>query len=117
MNKRLLLIAICTMLLSIVLSISKTLYEPFLCAKYLLLSYGISIVSYTAARSIHKKENRLLYFIGVITMGVYTILTIDTFLIHAITWFPGILRYPLYSLYGIPYLFFLIPGWMISYHA
>ena len=40
----------------------------------------------------------------------YTLLALDTYVFHVMQWFPGIIRYPLFSLYGISYLLFALPG-------
>lgn len=95
---------------------SGTLSRSLLVIQYLLLAYGCCLASYGVLIQRIHHHCPLLYYSGVILMLVFTFLTLDTFLFHSLGWFPGILRYPLYSLYGIPYLVFCLPGWLLCYH-
>ena len=61
---------------------------------------------------LHVKQRSALwlYGVGVLFMSCYTLLALDTYVFHVMQWFPGIIRYPLFSLYGISYLLFALPG-------
>lgn len=47
---------------------------------------------------------------SLLIMIVFTILVIDTFWFHALTWFPGLIRYPIIDAYGVCYSVFVVPG-------
>lgn len=108
------LYGIVCILLSVILSnLAGTI--PFLnLMKCLLLAYGISIIGYAVTTYKLNASNIVLYALGVIILCVYTILAMDTYLFHAMSWFPGILRYAMFSMYGIWYLVFLVPGCLIA---
>lgn len=100
---------LCISLLLHVLHVSHALLAFVKCVTlaYSIVCLTIAIVSHTHIR---RKYNAWLYGLGVLILCSYTLLAADTYLFHVITWFPGIIRYPLFSLYGIAYLIFVIPG-------
>lgn len=108
--------SILLIIISILLSISGIQQRILVTFKYCSMACGIAMLSYTLLKPYVKRKNHFLVIIGYLMLLCYILLTIDTFLIHAISWFPGILRYPVYSLYGWCYLIFLLPGWLLCYH-
>lgn len=81
----------------------------------LLLVYGISFLSYQFFIQRINYQQPICYYIGLIILLLYTILAIDTYVFHTLTWFPGILRYPMFSLYGVAYIIFVIPGFLLCF--
>lgn len=75
------------------------------------LAFGIMLLS-VELLSLHKHTYSfsILRYLSIIIMSAYGIVLIDTYWIHALTWFPGILRYALFSTYGVWYILFIIPG-------
>lgn len=116
MKKGAFFFGIALILFSIILQAMHVMQPVLLVIKYCTLCIGISMTSYAFIRPHIKRSYMILALVGYVFILFFIILTLDTFLFHAITWFPGILRYPIYSLYGIPYLIFILPGWLICYH-
>ena len=77
--------------------------------KYLTLVFAFAYLGYACFQTRIKKETTILYWLGVIILLEYTILTMDTFLFHAIKFVPGIIRYPL------PYIVFMLPGFLLCF--
>lgn len=96
--------------LSLILNMLDTTMPCIHMFKCLLLSYGITFLTYSMLSHHIHKHSLLLVIIGVMLLTVYTILAMDTYVFHAITWFPGILRYALFSTYGWWYLLFILSG-------
>lgn len=80
------------------------------------LAYGFMTLGYGLMRKHVRKSNAIAYYTGVIIMVIFTIITLDTYLFHTLLCIPGIIRYPLYSLYGFAYIFFVLPGILLAYH-
>lgn len=59
----------------------------------------------------------LLHVLSVLLACFYVLLTLDTFLFHAWTWFPGLLRYPIYDGYGIEIVIGIVVGILNYVHA
>ena len=90
--------------------------HPFLLIiKYTTLTAAFVIFAYAIFHTHIKKEIAWLYWTGVLILTMYGILTIDTFYVHAIKGLFGIIRYPMYSLYGLPYIIFMIPGILLCF--
>ena len=83
--------------------------------KCLTRAYGVMLLSRGCMELLHvrKRNYAWLYGTSVLLMGCYTLLAADTYLFHVLHWFPGIIRYPIFSLYGISYLLFILPGVML----
>lgn len=77
--------------------------------KYTGMAYGIVLLG-LAALSAWKPycKHRIGYILAVSILLCYTILALDTFLFHALTWFPGLIRYALFSTYLPFYFLFLL---------
>lgn len=76
----------------------------YLTSVYGLLSITCLLLSYLPFPLISSTWIRL--FCGYIGIGIvlfYTILTLDTFVFHAMNWYPAILRYAVFSAYGLLY--------------
>lgn len=97
---------------SILLAISKTQQGLLLVLKYVGLACGVSLLAHACLRTYVHRSNQVLALLGYAIIICYILLTIDTFVVHAISWFPGMIRYPIYSLYGYCYIVFIIPGWL-----
>lgn len=115
MNKKLVVLSCCFILLSIGIYMTNTLSSLACVVQFLSLALGITILTYALVNARWTHHSILLYAFGVLILICYMILTIDTFLLHSIDWFWGIIRYPIYSLYGIAYLAFCIPGLCLCY--
>lgn len=88
----------------------------FAAGKYLACVYGIVLftcyfLSYLPSKGMrfHRLSIACAYASAGILM-MYTILTLDTFVFHAMVWYPGILRYSLFSAYGILYSAWILVG-------
>lgn len=114
MKKAFFISSIC-FIISISLSIMHVMKPVLLIIKYLTLVFAFAYLGYACFQTRIKKETAILYWLGVIILLGYTILTMDTFLFHAIKFVPGIIRYPLYSLYGLPYIVFMLPGFLLCF--
>lgn len=82
----------------------------------LMLAYGCTFVGFLLGRRYHKHAIAPVYYFGVLVLLCYTIVCIDTYLVHSLSWFPGIIRYPLFSTYGVWYLLFCIVGVCLSFY-
>lgn len=71
------------------------------------------MLSFFAMPVLHS-SNAALFCQGcsLVLMLLYMVLTMDTFIFHAWTWFPGLLRYPIYDAYGFCYLIFTLPAFL-----
>ena len=76
----------------------------------LTLAFGIMLTTRGVLLLLHVKQRSALWLYGdgVLFMSCYTLLALDTYVFHVMQWFPGIIRYPLFSLYGISYLLFAL---------
>lgn len=91
--------------------------------KYLTTVYGIIALTclvlscFPLSKIISVWISCICRYLAAIIMIVYTILTLDTFVFHAMSWYPGILRYALYSAYGILYSAWILIGivWYIGF--
>lgn len=83
--------------------------------KYILASFAMTLLAYSFFSKKIKKQNMIIAGIGIIFLVSYVILLLDTFYIHALTWFPGIVRYALFSAYLPISLLFFIPGICLCY--
>ena len=115
MSKRRLLSGGLMIGLSILISFSGTLSGCFLVIKYCAMACGITLLAHTLIKSYVHHSHQALVILGYLILISYILLTVDTFLFHAITWFPGMIRYPIYSLYGWCYIVFLLPGWLMCF--
>ena len=87
--------------ISLVCSITQSIHSPFQIIKYSTFAYGIILLIYTLV-SFHKKRRSypiLLYFTTSL-LTIFTLLLIDTYWLHALIWFPGNIRYLIFSTYG-----------------
>ena len=107
---------------SIVLLILGCILEWFLPAtsiwipfKYICIAYGITLIVYGIAHSYIHKRNQFVAGLGILILIIFTILLVDTYWIHALDWFPGIVRYALFSAYIPGYLLFILPGICLCY--
>ena len=116
MKKGFFLTGIGLLFLSFLLSLMEVMWPMLLVCKYLGMAFGITLMTYALISSHIHRTHKGLAWIGYAILMAYTLLTVDTFLFHAISWIPGIIRYPIYSLYGVPYLAFILPGWLLCYH-
>lgn len=56
---------------------------------------------------------RLCFYSGYALTLFYMFLTLDTYMFHVWTWYPGILRYALFDAYSVLYVIFIIPGGLL----
>lgn len=110
MKKRLFILSICAILLSVILELSQTTQSLLAALKYGLLAYGIVVGSSIFMHSYIKKSNLIIGGCSILLIVLYTILLLDTFLFHTLPWFPGIIRYPLFSAYIPGYVLFVLVG-------
>lgn len=98
--------------LSVLLFISNSANGIQAMIRCLTLAFGIMLMTRGVLLLLHVKQRSAfwLYGVGVLFMSCYTLLALDTYVFHVMQWFPGIIRYPLFSLYGISYLLFALPG-------
>lgn len=85
--------------------------------KYISMAYGVAFLTYSLL-FLHKKKHTfsILFYMAIAILCVFTILTIDTYWLHALSWFPGIIRYPIFSTYGwIHVIFFMLIGLCLYY--
>lgn len=101
---------------SFLLSYGNTTLPLYHLIKCLLAAYGITLLTYSCCRRHIHKAWTPLYCLGVILLSVYTVLALDTYVFHTLTWFPGIIRYALFSTYGLWYIVFVIPGVLLCFH-
>ena len=99
-------------IVSVLLFISGGTNELPAMIRCLSLAFGTFLLTRGVLLCLHVKQRGLiwLYGAGVLIMGCHTLLALDTYVFHVMSWFPGILRYPLFSLYGVSYLLFALPG-------
>lgn len=109
MKKALVLSIIC-FTITFALSWLDVMHPVLLIIKYCTLVFAFSSIAYACVSTHIKKENAGIYWLGVVLLLGYGILTLDTFVFHVLHFVPGIIRYPLYSLYGLPYIVFVVPG-------
>ncbi|MEG0328915.1 MAG: hypothetical protein RR537_01250 [Longicatena sp.] len=103
-------------LISIIIAFFATTNPYLSLLKCCLLAYGIVLLTIGCLTFHHKQHTfEILYYIGLVLLCVYTILALDTYIFHAITWYPGMFRYALFSTYGIFYIVFMIPGFCLYY--
>lgn len=100
---------------SLLLSFVDAKYSIVHMIKCIALAYGITYISYTLVHHRHKRSNAVLYSIGVLVLTLYTIITVDTYVFHTLSFFPGILRYALFSSYGWCYFIFVGMGVCLSF--
>lgn len=106
--------SLCLIFISIFFEIINSV-NPFISfLKYWCMASGIVLLSYDLCSS-HKYKNEALHFLGLLILALYFIILVDTFFIHAISWFPGIVRYPIFSAYIPAYLIFVIPGILLTF--
>lgn len=115
MKKKQLFIASVMLLISFTLSITGTLQAGWIAIKLITLAYGICMASYALLAPHWHYHNDKIAMFAIAFLALFTIVIIDTLLIHALYWFPGIIKYPLISLYGAPYLVFILPGWLLCF--
>lgn len=98
--------------ISVLLFISGATNGILAMLRCLTLAFAILLLTMGILACFHIKKRNLawLYGVGVLVMGCYTLIAADTYVFHVMTWFPGLIRYPLFSLYGIGYLLFAVPG-------
>lgn len=114
--KKALWIGVSMILISILISLFAKSNQPLNLCKCLLLAYGVCAIGYALSIRFFHHSQIVLYSIGVVFVCAYTILALDTYLFHALLWFPGILRYAMFSTYGWAYLLFLLPGVLLACH-
>lgn len=104
-------------ILSCLCFLSKSTVSFIQIIKYISMAIGCVLLTYTLL-SLHKKRHTIpiLLYIAVCILCIFAILVIDTYWLHALTWFPGIIRYALFSTYGgIHVVFFIIIGILFYY--
>lgn len=114
MKKAFVLSIIC-FIITLSLSWMDVMQPAMLIIKYCTLVFAFVSLGYACCHTHIKKENTVLYWLGVLLILGYGILTLDTFMFHALHFVPGIIRYPLYSLYGLAYIVFIIPGILLCF--
>lgn len=87
--------------------------------RYLSLAYSMTSFGMLLSHIVLHKRGNIPFASGMLWLAIiillfYSILTIDTFLFHAWTWYPGILRYALYAAYGICYIIFIPIGFILN---
>ena len=100
---------------SVLLALLHTSQPVLSMLKCLLMAYGITLFTYAVLTCHLHKRVWFLYALGIMILCVYTLLALDTYLFHFLTWFPGILRYALFSTYGLWYLVFMLPGCALAF--
>lgn len=113
--KKQLLISLLLGMISFMCAMMHVMHPFLLIIKYTTLTAAFVMFAYAIFHTRIKKEIACLYWIGVLILTMYAIITVDTFYIHAIKGLFGIIRYPMYSLYGLPYIIFMIPGILLCF--
>ncbi len=108
------ILSICLILISFLFEWIHSVHPVISFLKYGCMALGIVLLAYNLF-SFHKYKNKFLRFLGMIILVVYMIILIDTYVIHAISWFPGIVRYPMFSIYIPADLLFFIPGILLTF--
>lgn len=119
MNKRVryAIFACICIIISSLCSICNTTESIIQIIKYISLAYSVILLTYTIL-SLHKKRHCIhaLLYVAVCILCVFIILVLDTYWLHALTWFPGIIRYALFSTYGWMHIvFFACIGILVYY--
>ena len=84
--------------------------------KYLGMAYGTVLLVYgILARHHHKHTFPILLYLVTAILIFFTIMTVDTYAFHALTVFPGMIRYALFSTYGIHFFIFALLGIAVFY--
>ena len=115
--KRLWQSALLMILLSLFISCIHTTLPWLHLIKCLLLAFGISLLTYALCAPRIHKICPFLYVLGVILLSLYTCFALDTYVFHFLTWFPGMIRYAMFSTYGVWYILFILPGLLLCFNV
>lgn len=85
--------------------------------KYLSMAYGsVLLTSGLLGSRTHRHTCSFLYYVGVLILLFFTIMTLDTYLFHGLFWYPGMFRYALFSTYGVlHFVVFVLVGFALVY--
>ena len=81
--------------------------QPF---KYLLAAFSITFFTYLLLSNKIQKYRPIIGIVGIIILVIYVLILFDTYFFHAMSWFPGIIRYAMFSAYIPISVLFIIPG-------
>lgn len=94
--------------------------NPWLaCLKYCSYAFMIFLFPIVCMASLHvpriqhRRMRKLCFYVGYGVLLFYLFLTLDTYVFHAWSWYPGILRYAIFDACGLPYAIFILPGCLL----
>ena len=113
--KKYMIAGMVSILISVILATFSEYNQMLSFLKCLTLAFGITILSYGFLQPHMKYKSTILYGIGVMLFVLYVIIAFDTYIVHTLPIIPGIIRYPIFSLYGVGYLVFCLIGILLSF--